>query len=127
VKMTMVSFALIVMGSLVLASGMITTGVWWIYILSISTASLGIFALRGLYFAIMGEGRIPLAFTGSAVGLVSVIGYTPDVFMGPLMGHLLDGSPGAVGHRQVFAVVAGFAVAGLLTTCVFMRIIRTER
>lgn len=124
VRMTMISFALIVIGSLVLASGMITTGAWWIYVLSISTASLGIFALRGLYFAIMGEGRIPLAFTGSAVGLVSVIGYTPDVFMGPLMGHLLDSSPGAIGHQQVFAVVAGFAAAGMVTTYAFMRLTR---
>lgn len=126
-KMTLISFALIISGSLVLASSMITTGVWWTYLLSISTASLGIFALRGLYFAIMGEGRIPIAFTGSAVGLVSVIGYTPDVFMGPLMGLLLDGAPGAVGHRQVFAVVAGFAIVGLVTTCAFMRLTRTER
>ena len=125
--MTMVSFVLIIIGSLVLSSGVITTGVWWIYILSIFTANLGIFALRGLYFAIMGEGSIPLAFTGSAVGLVSAIGNTPDVFMGPLMGYLLDGSPGAVGHRQVFAVVAGFAVAGLVTTWAFMRRTRTAR
>lgn len=116
IRMTLMSFALIAVGSLVLASGMIEAGVLWIYILSISTASLGIFALRGLYFAIMGEGRIPLAFTGSAVGLVSVIGYTPDVFMGPLMGHLLDGTPGAGGHQQVFAVVAGFALAGLIAS-----------
>ncbi|MCF7761976.1 MAG: MFS transporter [Cephaloticoccus sp.] len=119
IKMTRVSFALIVIGSSVLATGVIESGVFWIYILSISTASLGIFALRGLYFAIMGEGCIPLAFTGSAVGLVSVIGYTPDVFMGPLMGQLLDGTPGAGGHQQVFAVVAGFALTGLIASWAF--------
>ena len=126
VKMTLASFALIVAGSLVLASGLIEEGVWWIYLLSISTASLGIFALRGLYFAIMGEGSIPLAFTGSAVGLVSVIGYTPDVFMGPIMGLLLDGTPGAGGHQQVFAVVAGFALAGLIASWVFARLSRAS-
>ena len=66
------------------------------YIVTMVCASLGIFALRGLYYAIMEEGQVPLAYTGSAVGLVSVIGYTPDIFMGPLMGYLLDSAPGAV-------------------------------
>jgi hypothetical protein len=37
-----------------------------------------IFALRGLYYAIMEEGQVPLAYTGSAVGLVSVTGYAPS-------------------------------------------------
>jgi hypothetical protein len=34
-----------------------------------------------------------LALTGTAVGLVSLTGYTPDIFAGPAMGYLLDNSP----------------------------------
>jgi hypothetical protein len=83
-----------------------------------------IFALRGLYFAIMREGKVPIAYTGSAVGLVSAIGYTPDVFMGPLMGYLLDGSPGPIGHQHVFWAVFGFALAGLLASLRFTRLAR---
>ena len=81
-------------------------------------------ALRGIYFALFGEGRVPLAYTGSAVGVVSVIGYTPDVFMGPLMGVLLDGSPGAAGHQHLFWVVAGFGIVGLMCTVLFQRVTR---
>jgi len=123
-RMTLLSFALIAAGSLVLATGVIGPGLLTVFLLAVTTASLGVFALRGLYFAIMGEGGIPLAITGSVVGVVSVIGYTPDVFMGPLMGWLLDGTPGAGGHRQVFAVVTGFAVAGLGASWWFMRLAR---
>jgi len=123
-RMTLLSFALIAAGSLVLATGTIGPGMLTVFLLSVTTASLGVFALRGLYFAIMGEGGIPLAITGSVVGVVSVIGYTPDVFMGPLMGWLLDGTPGAGGHQQVFAVVTGFAVAGLGASWWFMRLSR---
>lgn len=123
-RMTLLSFALIAAGSLVLATGAIGPGLLTVFLLAVTTASLGVFALRGLYFAIMGEGGIPLAITGSVVGVVSVIGYTPDVFMGPLMGWLLDGTPGAGGHRQVFAVVTGFAVAGLGASWWFMRLAR---
>jgi sugar phosphate permease len=123
-RLTSLSFLFIGAGSLVLASGAIGPGMVAMFALTICTASLGIFALRGLYYAIMGEGGIPLAVTGTAVGVVSVIGYTPDVFMGPLMGALLDGTPGAGGHQQVFAVVAGFALAGLGASRWFRRIVR---
>ena len=120
-RMTLLSFVLLATGSLMLASGLIKTGMTIPFLLTIVTGSLGIFALRGLYYAIMKEGRVPLAFTGSAVGLVSLIGYTPDVFMGPLMGFLLDTSPGATGHQHVFMVVSGFAVMGIIASRMFSR------
>ena len=120
--MTVVSFAFLTAGSAVLASSFLTASMYVPYVVTIVCASLGIFALRGLYYAIMEEGQVPLAYTGSAVGLVSVVGYTPDVFMGPLMGHLLDVAPGATGHRHVFLVVMAFSVAGLMASCFFIRL-----
>jgi hypothetical protein len=68
----------------VLASWVITAGFYLLFTLTVVGVRLGIFALRRLYFAIMKEGRVPLAYTGSAVGFVPLIGYTPDVFMGVL-------------------------------------------
>lgn len=127
VVLTVWSFVFLTIGSLVLAAGGIGAGMLGWFLVTITGASLGIFALRGLYFAIMREGRIPLGVTGSAVGFVSVIGYTPDVFMGPLMGVLLDRSEGAQGHQHVFLVVAAFAVLGLLAAIVFARVTRRGR
>lgn len=122
--LSIVSFVLLASGSLVLGCGAIQPGMPELYIMTIICASLGIFALRGLYFAIMKEGNVPVAFTGSAVGLVSVIGYTPDVFMGPVMGYLLDNSPGPLGYQHVFLVVFGFAIIGLGTSMLFSHITR---
>lgn len=95
--------------------------------LSVGGASVMIHALRGLYFAMLEEGTVPAAFTGTAVGLVSVIGYTPDIFMGPLMGHLTDSSPGAAGHEDLFAVLALFSVVGCAATLAFARLARRQR
>ena len=88
---------------------------------------IGIYALRGVYFPLFEEAKVPLAITGSAVGLVSVVGYTPDIFMGPLMGYLIDRSPGATGHQHVFAVVAGFAVVGLIATLCFQYMTKQKK
>ncbi|MEO1417936.1 MAG: MFS transporter [Bacteroidota bacterium] len=118
-RMTIISFGLMLLGSLSLASGLIDANGYILFVFTIVGAGLGIYALRGLYFAIMEEGNVPLAVTGSAVGLVSVLGYTPDIFFGPLMGYLLDENPGVIGHQYVFMVVGVFALVGLLATITF--------
>ena len=125
-KMVVISFAIIIIGSLIIAFGVLQPGMYWMLIMTIAGTSVGIYALRGIYFALFEEARIPLAFTGSAVGIVSVIGYTPDIFMGPLMGYLIDRSPGALGHQHVFAVVATFALIGLVATLFFQRVNRIK-
>ena len=101
-------------------------GIHGVLVATVAATSVGIYAVRSVYFALLGEARVPLAVTGSAIGLVSVIGFTPDVFMGPVMGYLLDRSPGALGHQHVFLFVAGFAVVGLLATLSFQRFAKTS-
>ena len=76
----------------------------------------------GIYFAIFDDAGVPPALTGTAVGLVSVVGYTPDIFMGPINGYLTDTYPGAQGHEYFFGVLAGFAVIGLVCTLLFQRL-----
>jgi len=119
--MLVASFALVMAGSMVIATGMIIPGLPLLLVLVIATTSAGIYALHGLYFAIFGDAGVPALWTGSAVGVVSFIGFTPDIFMGPLMGYLIDNNPGAAGHQYVFGVVWGFALAGLVTTLLFRR------
>jgi MFS family permease len=124
-RTTLVCFAVLAAGSLAIAAGALAPGLPVRFLAIVLGTSLAIYGLRGLYFALFREARVPLAVTGSAVGLVSVIGYTPDAFMGPLMGVLLDRSPGELGHRHVFAVVAGFGALGVVLTWCFRR--RGER
>ena len=121
-----VSFAVLIVGSSAIASGALRPDMSWMIVGTVAGTSVGIYALRGIYFALLQQARVPLVFTGSAVGLVSVVGYTPDVFMGPAMGWLLDRSPGALGHQHVFATVAGFAVVGLVATLMFERAAEAE-
>jgi len=98
---------------------------WYTYtllVMVVSSTCLGVYAMRGLYFAIMGEAKIPLSITGTVVGLASVIGYLPDIYMSPLTGKLNDLYPGALGHRYVFMLLAGFSVLGVLAVLEFRRL-----
>ncbi|WP_442505841.1 MFS transporter [Novipirellula sp. SH528] len=116
---TAFSFLVMAVGAGAIASGVFKPGMTFAFFSTIIATSAAVFALRGLYFAIMQEGHVPFHYTGTAVGVVSAIGYTPDVFMGPLMGKLLDDSPGALGHQHLFAVVALFALIGLVASLCF--------
>jgi sugar phosphate permease len=112
------SFFALAIGCLLMA---VQPSVHAVLVAVVAATSVGIYAVRAVYFALLGEACVPLTVTGSAIGLVSVIGFTPDVFMGPIMGYLLDRSPGALVHQHVFLFVAGSAVLGLIASVLFQR------
>jgi predicted MFS family arabinose efflux permease len=95
-------------------------------IVNVAIASLAVFAIRGIYFALLEEGGIPLSVTGTAAGIVSVVGFTPDIFMPLLGGILLDLYPGQEGYRLFFFTVAGICVVGLVATLILYRKISVQ-
>ncbi len=107
------------LGALLFASGTLTASSNILFFLSILITSLGIYACRSLYFAIMEKGQIPLALTGTAVGVISIVGYTPDIFAGPIIGYLLESSPGEAGHQKVFWMLGIFSFIGGLTAFLY--------
>ncbi len=76
---------------------------------------IAVFALRGVYFALLEENQTPMFLTGAAVGMISLVGYTPDIFFAPIAGRILDANPGLVGHQNYFAFLAAIAGAGIIT------------
>ena len=88
---------------------------WLIYV-DIIVTFLAVYGLRGVYFALLEETKVAGYLTGTAVGLISVIGYTPDVFFNSLAGRIIDANPGILGHQHFYMVLAGFSVLGLIAT-----------
>jgi sugar phosphate permease len=120
--MMVLGFVIMIIGSLIFASGVIDPDMNLLFLFSILITATGVYAFRTLYFAALQEGQIPLAVTGTAVGLISLIGYTPDIFAGPAMGYLLDNSPGEPGHQHVFLMLAAFALIGFMAAFRFMKL-----
>lgn len=107
-----VSFIVSFFGALIFALGFVPGSAALLFLVSILITAFGVYAARCLYFAVMEKGQIPLELTGTAVGIISLVGYTPDIFAGPAMGYLLDGSKGISGHQQVFWMLAVFSLIG---------------
>lgn len=116
-----ISFIITFFGALLFAVGIISDGATLLFFMSVLIVATGVYAARALYYAVMERGQIPLAITGTAVGLISLVGYTPDIFAGPMIGILLDSSPGAIGHKHVFWVLAGFSFVGGFAAWLYFR------
>ncbi|MEL6105993.1 MAG: MFS transporter [Planctomycetota bacterium] len=89
----------------------------------LSTAAFA-YALRGVYFAVAGDLAVPDHQVGAAMGLISVVGFLPDVFFGPLSGIALDNVPGALGHQIVFAGTAVLALVGAILSIINGRAVK---
>lgn len=94
-------------------------------LVNVTIASLAVFAMRGIYFALMEEGGVPLAVTGTAAGVISMVGFTPDIFMPLLGGFLLDSYPGPEGYRYFFLTTAAICGVGFLASMViYLKIVK---
>ncbi|AWH88166.1 MFS transporter [Limnobaculum parvum] len=65
------------------------------------------YASRGLYFACIGEARTPKYIMGTTVGICSVIGFLPDVFVYPTVGYWQDSLPPAEAYRNMWLMGLG--------------------
>ena len=101
------------------------SGLFVIYA-NIFISFFAVFALRGVYFALLEENRTPAYFTGAATGMVSFIGYTPEIFFAPITGRILDASPGIVGHQNYFLFLAGVMVIALFVVAWLLRLQKSD-
>ncbi len=83
-------------------------------ITNLAITSAAVYALRGVYFALLEETQIKKSNTGAAVGVISVIGYTPDVFFAPIAGRILDAAPGVPGFQHYFLLLSIISLLGLV-------------
>lgn len=66
----------------------------------------------GLTSSLYEEYNIPLAVTGTAIGIVAILGYTPDLLFQPILGGFLD-KQGDAGYQSIFVFFLVIAAVGL--------------
>jgi len=122
-----VFFVMLVTSYSVLAVAMPDTTALSLIYANILATFFAVFALRGIYYALLEETRTPKHLTGASVAVIAFIGYTPEVFFGPITGRILDANPGVPGHLNYFAFLAAVSVAGVLVTLLLIRLNKRPR
>lgn len=80
-------------------------------------------ALRGIYFVPIDEIKVPNSYVGTAVGIVSIIGFSSDAFLFSFWGRILDRFSAVTGYKIIFSSLILFCVAGLVVTWLLLKFI----
>ena len=88
---------------------------------------VAIFAMRGIYFAPVDESGVPKNLVGTAIGVISVIGFFPDVYMNAVAGSLMDAFPGAQGYKYLFIVMLAFSIVGTVASFILNGIVKKTK
>ena len=70
------------------------------------------YAVRGLYWSLLDDCKVPPHCAGLAIGLISVLGYAPDVFLPLINGYITQTFAGARGYQLFFGYIAAVALLG---------------
>lgn len=101
-----------------------------IVILSLSMIFIG--GSRGIYWSTMTETNIPLSIVGISSGLISIVGFSKDVWVGPLVSEIMkpeiigDASSGTYGNKAfvylyIFAAINAFG-ALIMSYIIFQKV-----
>ncbi|MFW5488858.1 MAG: MFS transporter [Desulfovibrio sp.] len=77
--------------------------------------------LYGLVFSVVREAGIPLKVAGTAIGIASIIGYTPDFFFSAMFGSWLDAYGNQKGYAMIFTFLAAIAVLGAVMSLIIVK------
>nr|AHF23957.1 major facilitator family protein [uncultured bacterium Contig19] len=105
----------------VLCAVLIVTKSMFVLCLAISFAFAIVYSgMRGIYFATLSEVGIPLAMTGIATGIISMLCYLPDVYFAALAGSWLD-SFGLAGYDYIWIYTVACGIAGIIVAFITYR------
>ena len=118
----LIGFFVMMLGSILFASGLIRVSMNMLFFISLIIVATGTYAIRGLYFSVLKDGKIPYILSGTAIGLISMVGYSPDIFATPLYGYLLDNYPGIKGHQYVYLLLFISSIFGIYVSLKFKKL-----
>jgi len=118
----LIGFFVMMLGSILFASGLIRVSMNMLFFISLIIVATGTYAIRGLYFSVLKDGKIPYILSGTAIGLISIVGYSPDIFATPLYGYLLDNYPGIKGHQYVYLILFISSIVGIYVSLKFKKL-----
>jgi nitrate/nitrite transporter NarK len=108
----------------VLSVATLETATLFVIYANLFVTLLAVFAIRGIYYALLEETRTPGHLTGASVAVIAFVGYTPEIFFGPVTGRILDANPGIPGFHNYFLFLATVSAIGIAISALLLRLNR---
>lgn len=120
-KLLVPSFSILILVSIILGFGLFENQPIFLSFAAFLFIAFGTYSLRGLYFAIMEETKTPIQLTGTLVGIISVVGFTPDIFMSLFNGYMLGEHPTIIEYQNLFTIFTIIPLVGLFAALGFRK------
>ncbi len=121
------SYVGLIMGSILFLALPFDPKYIWLGVGAMAFINIFIFINRGVYFGVVDEISVPSKFTGTAIGLISLIAFSPEAFLPIIIGQLLDNFPGGIGYKGMYGMSLGFAVAGFVVCIILCNRIKSKK
>lgn len=120
-------FSFSVTGILLLAFFAVSPGTQFIVVLLLMfAASITTYMAFGIMWATVEEIRVPGSMLGMVIGVTSLIGYMPDLFVHTLFGRWLD-LYGNAGYRYIFSFLILLCFIGTVSSALFILSLKKNR
>lgn len=81
---------------------------------NVAVIGLLMYGIRGIFWSTLSRVDVRNEIKGLAIGIVSIVGYSPDIYLPKLNGYLLGAYPGREGYTIYFCIIAVGGLIGAL-------------
>ena len=127
VRLMMWLFVIGILCTLYLALVKTTPDMAWTLWVFIFPFGLTAYAARGIFWALLYDCPIPTRVLGTAIGFISIIGYSPDAYVPQVSSHLHGNYPTSTAYQLFFAYVACALLVGLVAAWLLSRMASKKR
>ena len=85
------------------------------------------YAVRGIYWATLESCDVPDRIKGLAIGVISLVGYSPDIYLPLLNAALLEAYPGRTGYMIYFLGLSAMGFVGAIAAWQLRQRIKSRR
>ncbi|MDR0558434.1 MAG: MFS transporter [Treponema sp.] len=85
------------------------------------------FCIKALYFSTIGDVKMPKHLAGASSGVISLVGYAPDMFIYLVIGSIMTSMGNAFGYRLNFILMTIFSALGFFCCLILLRMIRKTK
>lgn len=99
-------------------SGSLSTGIFSVLVV---ISGLFLYVIRGTYWSLLGQSKIDSAIMGTAIGVISFIGYLPDIVLPKMNSYLWKTFGNEGGYKAYFIVSAVIGVVGAVVALAYKK------
>lgn len=97
-----------------------------VFVIVCAIVYVGMYCNYGIVFSLMEDGGIPMEVSGTAIGLISTIGYLPEVICPLAAGTILD-AYSATGYKYYFIAVGIMMIIGIAGMLLWNRCLKNQK